>query len=61
MIRVSQEVVGAVIVTDPGKPRPDLHAIHHHAAGRLHPAKWPQASRRSPCVPKKPSLRSGEG
>ena len=37
-----QEVVGAVIVTEDGRPRPGLVALQKWSADRLHPAKWPQ-------------------
>ncbi|KAL2869726.1 uncharacterized protein BJX67DRAFT_378781 [Aspergillus lucknowensis] len=38
---VLQEVVGAVIVTPPGKSRPDLRQLHEAVQDRLHQPKWP--------------------
>ncbi|KAL4904485.1 hypothetical protein BDW74DRAFT_168483 [Aspergillus multicolor] len=38
---VLQEVVGAVIVTPPGKARPDLRQLHEALAERLLQPKWP--------------------
>ncbi|KAL3461223.1 hypothetical protein BJX64DRAFT_300238 [Aspergillus heterothallicus] len=38
---VLQEVVGAVIVTPPGRTRPDLRQLHEALGERLHQPKWP--------------------
>ncbi|KAL4805105.1 hypothetical protein BDV18DRAFT_152964 [Aspergillus unguis] len=38
---VLQEVVGAVIVTPPGKARPDLRQLHEALGDRLLQPKWP--------------------
>jgi acyl-CoA synthetase (AMP-forming)/AMP-acid ligase II/acetyltransferase-like isoleucine patch superfamily enzyme/acyl carrier protein len=37
-----QETVGAVIVTHPDKPRPDLLHLHKYLEDKLHRSKWPQ-------------------
>ncbi|KAJ5261005.1 NRPS-like protein biosynthetic cluster [Penicillium angulare] len=38
---VLQEVVGAVIVTSPGTPRPDLRQVHEALHPIIHQPKWP--------------------
>ncbi|EEP81832.1 predicted protein [Uncinocarpus reesii 1704] len=38
---VLQEVVGVVLVTRPGKPRPDLRQLHQAIKHSLHQPKWP--------------------
>ncbi|KAL4911733.1 hypothetical protein BDW62DRAFT_217121 [Aspergillus aurantiobrunneus] len=40
---VLQEAVAAVIVTPPGRTRPDLRQLHEALAERLHQPKWPIA------------------
>jgi len=37
-----QETVGAVIVTEASRPRPDIHDLHKHLDNSLHRSKWPQ-------------------
>lgn len=37
-----QEVVGCLVVPEPGKPRIDLIGLQKFAANVLHPSKWPQ-------------------
>jgi acyl-CoA synthetase (AMP-forming)/AMP-acid ligase II len=38
-----QEVVGIVVATKAGMPRPGLVQLQEHVAATLHPSKWPMA------------------
>jgi hypothetical protein len=55
---ILQEVVGVVIVPAPGRPRVDLAALQRHAAGRLHPSKWPQVVVYLPALPRGPTNKA---
>ncbi|MCJ1395012.1 hypothetical protein MMC18_007893 [Xylographa bjoerkii] len=50
---VLQEVVGVVIVTPPGAPRPDLRQLHEALKLSLHQPKWPFVIVYMDNVPKK--------
>ena len=50
---VLQEVVGVVIVTPPGAPRPDLRQLHESLKLSLHQPKWPFVIVYMDNVPKK--------
>ena len=55
---ILQEVVGVVIVPAPGRPRVDLATLQRHAAGRLHPSKWPQVVVYLPGLPRGPTNKA---
>jgi non-ribosomal peptide synthetase component E (peptide arylation enzyme) len=55
---ILQEVVGVVVVTTPGQPRIDLAGLQRHAAGRLHPSKWPQCVVYLEALPRGPTNKA---